>query len=270
MTNRKKLSPWEKEWAALQKREENYLARQAEYKSPRLNQMLEGKVPPNLQNTLNTAFVKAFALMFEKGSPLLERTIPTSEISKQYQENQFSADLRRDRRSLRSFSRRSGTAEAIHLTLSGVEGIVLGALGVGIPDIPVFTGVMLRSLYEMAGHFGFPYTTPQEQYFQLLLIQGAFSYGDDLLACDRELNRFIHSPGLPEGFDRSAQINKTARLLSQQLLYMKFLQGIPLVGVAGGAYDVVCLNRVQRFAKLKYQRRLLLKQKARTAGQSRC
>ena len=267
MTNRQKLTPWEKEWAALQKREQTYLARQSEYKSPRLKQLLEGKVPPKLQNTLNTAFVKAFALMFEKGSPLLERTIPTSEISKQYQENQFSAALRRDRKSLRAFSRRSGKAEAIHLTLSGVEGIVFGALGVGIPDIPVFTGVMLRSLYEMAGHFGFPYNTPQEQYFQLLLIQGAFSYGEELLACNRELNRFIDTPALPDQFDRSDQINKTAQLLSQQLLYMKFLQGIPIVGVAGGAYDAVCLNRVQRFAKLKYQRRLLLNQKASTQRQ---
>lgn len=263
MANRKKPTAWEKEWAALQKREQNYLSQQAEYKPPKLNQLLEGKVPPKLQDTLNRAFVKAFALMFEKGTSVLERTIPISEISKQYQENQFSADLRRDRRSLRAFSRRSGKAAAVNLTLSGVEGVVLGALGVGIPDIPVFTGVMLRSLYEMAGHFGFSYRSAQEQYFQLLLIQGAFSYGDELLACDQALNRFIDSPSLPDGFDLTAQITKTAQTLSQQLLYMKFLQGIPIVGVAGGTYDAVCLHRIQRFATLKYQRRLLLQQKAR-------
>lgn len=261
MATKKKSTPWEKEWAALKKREKAYLSKHMEHKSPKLNQLLEGKVPPKLQDTLNAAFVKSFALIFEKGTPLLARTIPAAEISRQYQENRFSAQLRRDRKSLQAFSRRSGKAEAINLTLSGVEGVVLGALGVGIPDIPVFTAMMLRSLYEMAGHFGFPCDSPREQYFQLLLIQGAFSYGEELLSCDRELNRFMEAPVLPDGFDRSAQITKAAQPLSQQLLYMKFLQGIPVVGAAGGAYDVVCLHRVQRYAKLKYQRRLLLEHK---------
>lgn len=268
MAKTKRPTAWEKEWALLQKREQTYLSKHAQYKQPKLNQLLEGKVPPKLQDTLDLAFTKAFGLIFEKGTPLLERTLSTSEISKRYQENQFSADLRQDRKSLRAFSRRSGQAEALNLTISGVEGVVLGALGVGIPDIPVFTGVMLRSLYEMAGHFGFPYDTAQERYFQLLLIQGALSYGDELLECDQALNRFIEAPSLPVSFDLSSQISKTAQALSRQLLYMKFLQGIPIVGVAGGAYDMVCLNQIQRFAKLKYQRRLLLQQKVRTQRQS--
>ena len=94
------------------------------------------------------------------------------------------------------------------------------------------------------------------------------SYGDELLECDQALNRFIEAPSLPVSFDLSRQISKTAQALSRQLLYMKFLQGIPIVGVAGGAYDMVCLNQIQRFAKLKYQRRLLLQQKVRTQRQS--
>ncbi len=140
----------------------------------------------------------------------------------------------------------------------------MGTLGVGIPDVPLFIGLMLRSLYEMACHFGFPYDSPDEQYFLLKLIQGALSYGKELELCNHALNLFIDTPALPAHYDLTMQITLTAQALSQQLLYMKFLQGIPLVGAAGGAYDVVCLHRVQQFARLKYQRRLLLAHRVQT------
>lgn len=263
MPKQKRPTPWEKEWAAVLRQEQRYLNRYTQYKQPMLNRLLEGKVPPKLRDTLDGAFVKAFTLVFEKGTPLLERTFSPEEVAKRYQENQFSADLRRDRRSLRAFSRRAGRSGAINLTLSGVEGIALGALGVGIPDIPVFTGMVLRSLYETAGHFGFPYDTPEERYFQLLLIRGAMSWGDELLSCSKQLDDFLIAPTLPPDYDPQSSIRAAAQGLSQQLLYTKFLQGIPVVGVAGGAWDAVCLNRIQQFARLKYQRRLLLRQKNR-------
>lgn len=259
MANR--LTPWEKEWAQLQKRERKWMEANRQYKQPALNHLLEGKVPPKLQNTMDRAFCKAFSMIFQKGTPLLEHTFSPQELAKQQQVDEFSARLRQDRRSLKAFSRRSNLAGGVNLTLSGVEGVALGALGVGIPDIPLFTGLMLRSLYEMACHFGFPYDTPEEQYFLLKTTQGALSYGEELELCDSALNQFIRTAALPSHYDLSIQISITAQALSQQLLYMKFLQSIPIVGAAGGAYDVVCLNRVQQFARLKYQRRLLLAHK---------
>ena len=261
MANTRKPTPWEKEWTLLSKQEGRWLRQNVQYKQPVLNKLLEGKVPPKLQNTLDAAFTKAFGLIFEKGTPLLEHTFSPKELSKQHQVDQFTAQLRQDRKSLQTFSRRSGRSGALNLALSGVEGVAFGVLGVGIPDIPVFAALLLRSLYEMACQFGLPYNTPEEQYFQLLLIEGALSYGDELKACNRKINDFTFSPVLPEDYELKAQVAKTAQALSRQLLYMKFLQGIPIVGVAGGAYDVVCLDRVQRFARLKYQRRLLMKEK---------
>ena len=38
---------------------------------------------------------------------------------------------------------------------------------------------------------------------------------------------------------------------------MKFIQGLPLVGVIGGAGDAICLKRVTDYASLKYQKRFL-------------
>ena len=260
----KKLTPWEKEWVQLRKREQKWLETNRQYKQPVLNRLLEGKVPPKLQSTLDGAFCKAFSMIVQNGTSLLERTFSPEELSKQQQVDDFSARLRQDRRSLKIFSRRSSRAGGVNLALSGVEGIALGALGIGIPDIPLFTGLMLRSLYEMACHFGFSYDTPEEQFFILKLIQASLSYGDELDLCDNALNHFIDSSALPAHYDLNMQITLTAQSLSRQLLYMKFLQGIPIVGVAGGTYDVICLNRIQQFARLKYQRRLLLSHKIQT------
>lgn len=261
MAKIRKVSPWEKEWTALAKRERDWLHSNTQYKPPILTKLLEGKVPPKLQDTLDLAFAKAFGLIFEKGTPILEHTFSSKQLSKQHQVDQYIAQIQQDRKSLRTFSRRSGRSGALNLAVSGVEGVAFGVLGVGLPDIPVFCALLLRSLYEMACQFGCPYNTKEEQYFHLLLIEGALSYGEELRECSRALNTFISSPALPKNYDHKAQIAKTAQALSRQLLYMKFLQGVPIVGVAGGAYDVVCLDRVQRFARLKYQRRLLLREK---------
>lgn len=261
MAKIRKASPWEKEWTALAKRERDWLHSNTQYKPPILTKLLEGKVPPKLQSTLDLAFTKAFGLIFEKGTPILEHTFSAKQLTKQHQVDQYIAQIQQGRKSLRTFSRRSGRSGALNLAVSGVEGVAFGILGVGLPDIPVFCALLLRSLYEMSCQFGCPYNTKEEQYFHLLLLEGAFSYGDELRNCIRALNTFIASPALPKNYDQKAQIVKTAQALSRQLLYMKFLQGLPIVGVAGGAYDVVCLDRVQRFARLKYQRRLLLREK---------
>ena len=36
---------------------------------------------------------------------------------------------------------------------------------------------------------------------------------------------------------------------------MKFLQGIPIVGAAGGFYDAIYMKKVVKYAEMKYRRR---------------
>ena len=38
---------------------------------------------------------------------------------------------------------------------------------------------------------------------------------------------------------------------------MKFLQGIPIVGAAGGAYDVIYMKQIVKYAEIKYRRRFI-------------
>ena len=65
------------------------------------------------------------------------------------------------------------------------------------------------------------------------------------------------------GKDRSLEnsIQGAAGCLSKELLYMKFLQGIPVVGAIGGAYDAVYMKQIMEYAELKYRRRFYLRQK---------
>ena len=63
---------------------------------------------------------------------------------------------------------------------------------------------------------------------------------------------------LPAGYDRTEQSKKTAGALSKELLYMKFLQGLPIVGAVGGAYDVIYMKNISEYAQMKYRKRFLL------------
>ena len=58
---------WKKEWAALEKKEKNYIKKQKEERVSSFQQKISEKIPDKLESTLNTAFRKAFELVFEKG-----------------------------------------------------------------------------------------------------------------------------------------------------------------------------------------------------------
>ncbi len=137
-------------------------------------------------------------------------------------------------------------------------GVGMGLLGIGIPDIPLLTGMMLRSIYETALHYGFSYDTEEEKRFILLLIQGAMAHGERLERVNDELNFFMEHGSFSQEEGMEELIRRTAGILSDELLYMKFLQGIPIAGVVGGAGDAVYMNRISEYARLKYHRRFCL------------
>lgn len=254
-----KKTAWEKEWEALEKSEEKLLKSKEAKKDSRLNQFLEEKVPEKLQSTLNTAFAKAFSLIFEKGTGVIEKTFQKEKLEQEFKIDKFTAEVRQNRKSLKKFSKKASAVGNKNLFISGVAGIGMGIVGVGIPDIPVFTSLMLKNVYEIALRYGFHYDTIQERYFILKLIEAAVSHGSELESLNQELDSFIEEEKLPEGYRTNEQIKRTAASLSKELLYMKFLQGTPVVGVVGGMYDAVYMKRITDYAKLKYKRRFLKK-----------
>lgn len=257
---RKSLTPWEKEWNRLLVQEERFLSRKPPSAAKLLNQKLEKHIPEKLQTTLDAAFYKAFQLIFTKGTGVIEKTYDKEQRSVDYKIRDYASELKGNRKSLSAFRRKSGTIQTANLAVSAVEGIGLGVLGIGLPDIPLFTGMILKSIYEIAVNYGFSYETEEEQIFLLQVIETAVQKGALQRQKDAELNRWCQEPE-PFAIDRTVQIRRTAGALSAELLYMKFLQGIPVVGAVGGLSDVQCLKTITAYANLKYQRRFLQKKK---------
>ena len=78
---------------------------------------------------------------------------------------------------------------------------------------------------------------------------------------NQALNAFIQDGCWNDQPPMAVQLRATARQVSQAVLYGKILQGIPLVGVLGGAEDAVLLGRIQRYAAIKYERRFLIQRR---------
>ncbi len=255
------LSPLEKEWALLQKQEARFLARRAEQNDALPDRTLAQRVPPKLQGALDAAFIKAFSLVFEKGTGVIEKTYRRTQLEQDSQVARYAVEVKGNRTSIRAFQKKAAVTGARNLLLSGLSGVGLGAFGIGLPDIPLLTGLILKNIYEIALRFGYGYETEEERYFILLLLQGAAARGEAIHPINEQADTYIFSGRLPPDYDRKVHIQETATLLSRDLLYMKFLQGIPLVGAVGGAYDAVFMKRITHYATLKYRRRFLTEQK---------
>ncbi len=256
-----KKSALDIEWWQLRKKEQKFLASREEKKDTFLNRKLAEKVPEKLQGTLDSIFAKAFGMIFEKGTGIIEKTYKKDALQKSFRINEYADEVWQTRGSLKVFEKKAEKAGRLNLLVSGATGIGMGAFGVGLPDIVLFVGFILRSIYEIALDYGFDYESKEERRFILMLIEGAVSYGEDLRRIDDLLNAYIEKNEMPEDYEERQQIAQTSAGLSKELLYMKFLQGIPVVGAVGGAYDVVYLKKITEYANLKYKKRFLWKKK---------
>ncbi|MDO4512809.1 MAG: EcsC family protein [Lachnospiraceae bacterium] len=255
-------SPFENELQKLQKQETAFLNKHSEESDSRINQLIKEKIPEKLQNTLDNAFAKSFSTVFQKGTGIIEKTYKKDEMEKNFDVNMYAAKRKNTKKEWKTFSRQSVGTGNKNLVISGAAGIGLGILGIGIPDIVFFVGLQLRSIYEMALQYGYTYEEEQERRFILLLFQGALSHGKEQREIDDQINRFIDYGTFPDSKELEQCIAEASACLSKELLYMKFLQGIPLVGAVGGAFDAIYMRRINQYAELKYRRRFLYKSKS--------
>ena len=260
----KKSTALEKEWAAFKKSEARFVERQKEKGPSIINQKLDRVVPEKLKGTLDAAFYKAFQLVFEKGGTVINKTYRKEDGEYRQKLNAYAVGLKENRKNLKAFSKQAGVSKTKNLLISGVEGIGTGVFGIGIPDIPLFTGVILKSLYEIAVSYGYAYESEREQEFLLEIIKTALERGGELAEDNERINRWIEGTGGLE--EKKVLMRKTADRLSEELLYMKFVQGLPVVGVAGGLSDCVYLKKITDYAELKYRRRFLWERNAAGEG----
>lgn len=170
-----------------------------------------------------------------------------------------------DRRSLRRVQGEARTGESRNLLLTTVEGIGLGALGIGLPDIVLFVGMLLKGIYETALRYGFSYDTPEERLWILKAMEASLTKGSGWLERNQAVDQIMAGSVVPDQEALKRQRDRTAQTFAMDMLLLKFVQGLPLVGVLGGVGNPVYYRRVLRYVALKYRKRYLFQKREELA-----
>lgn len=252
--------PYHRILMRLEKKEQRLLSRSSFAPLAGPVVQLRERIPHNLQRSLELAFEKAFSLLFSpEGKRFLEHTYAKRTLENSALRWESPLSPNQARKALSQLNRSAGLTAAVENTVAGVEGALLGLLGVGLPDIPVLLAWLLRSLYQNATRYGFPCNSPAEQVYLLLLLQGALTEGDARRALSQRADRLGRAldHGWPVEYDLDLETRSTAALLSDRLLLVKFVQGLPIVGVVGGAANLSLSGAVNQYGTMKYRKRFL-------------
>ena len=252
----------EKELLAISKKEKRIERAALKRKPASWKTTLEKRVPEKVYNGLQSAFCKGFGLVFDKGRIIIEKGYNKENRQDDHAVRDFAVQMKGGRRELKKLKKSADRADFINIAVTTVEGIGLGALGIGMPDIVLFLGNLLKGIYETALNYGFDYESRREQMLILKMMQTALTNGEDWQQKNAEVNQFQFQDNTEiteEMFQQ--QMNDTASVFAVDMLLLKFIQGLPVVGIIGGAANYVYYRRVMKYVHLKYRKWYLLKQK---------
>lgn len=223
---------------------------------------LESRIPQKVYTGLEIAFCKGFSVVFQQGRTVIEKGYRKEDIQADYAIQDFAVQLKGSRRELRKLQRQAKQADFLNMAVTTVEGIGLGALGIGMPDIVLFLGILLKGIYETALHYGFDYESRQEQLLILKMMEVSLLSGTEWFSKNAEVDEMLswQTPEITDE-DFQSQMKATASAFAVDMLLLKFIQGLPLAGILGGVANPVYYSRVMKYVQLKYCKRYLLKQR---------
>ena len=229
-------------------------------KPPQWKELLEKKIPEKVNAGLESAFCTGFSLVFQQGRKIIEKTYKKEELQRHHALRDWKVKTVGSRNDLREMDRSARKSENRNMAATTAEGIALGALGIGLPDIVLFLSTLLKGIYETAIHYGFQYETRQEQYLILKMMSASLKSGKYWLWENRAVDKLLET-GIPEVSEAMfrEQIRKTAADFAMDMLLLKFIQGMPVVGFLGGAANPVYYQKIMRYVQLKYKKRYLQK-----------
>lgn len=254
-------SALEKELAKVYK-EEAKLRSQLQHQKPLpWKESLEEKIPAKVGNGIRTAFQKAFEITFDKGSIVIDKTYNKEAKKQNFKVKDYAVDVKGGRRQFSSMKKDARFGHAVNTVLTSVEGIGLGVLGIGLPDIVLWVGMLLRGVYETALGYGFDYETPEEKLFILKLLETPMLSDREWVKANREIDNYLeqHTHVIPDEQTLSAQMRKTADAFATDIMVVKFIQSLPIIGAVGGAANPLYYKKVLTYVELKYRKRYLLK-----------
>lgn len=219
---------------------------------------IEKKIPEKALVALEKAFEAGFKFMFEKGNSMINKTGNFPELKRKGLSNVRTVRKRLTDESLRAISGSVNKKTMNAKTLSTVEGAALGIFGIGLPDIPVFLGVLFKAIYEIACCYGFDYDTDEERAYALAIMRLAAAPDDEKdeysQACD-ELSDLIDTGRCPDDIVNDDVVKETSDLMSTAMLVAKFIQGITIVGSIGAAFNYSWMKKISAIADIKYKER---------------
>lgn len=248
----------EKQLLKIEKQEKKYLEKNLK-KTKAFSDTLEKKIPPKLRQTIEAAFYKGFFMLFEKGTDVIEKTYDKQKILWEYQFQDKRFCETKKRKPIRKIEKNANRCNGINMTITGIEGAVLGILGIGLPDIPIFLAVILRGIYETSLQYGYDYSEKMEQLYILRLIYAAMAKEENKKQADEFVEKTAQciAENIAVPYDFEEEVKKTANALSTEMLLAKCIQGLPLVGVTGSGYNIIIYHKILKYCSLKYKKRYL-------------
>jgi len=256
----KRINNLKKELARLERTEEKLRLAAMDGASPSWKKQLEKHLPEKVYAGIESAFCKAFSLTFEQGRGIIEKSYDKETLSADHSIRDYAISVKGGRREIRSISKSASRAGLINLAVTTLEGIGLGALGIGLPDIVLFISTLLKGTYETAINYGFGYESRKEQYLILKMLSVPLKNSEDWVYFDLEIDRLMQDGvGDISEEDFANQMKATASDFALDMLALKFIQGIPVIGLFAGAANPVYYRKISQYVNLKYQKHYYLK-----------
>lgn len=225
---------------------------------------IEDKIPEKLEDTLNKAFAAAFKMVFQEGKVLIKKTYNEETLKSEYADKRVGVQTKGDRSLIKKLRRPAEKRYFKSLGVAATEGVGLGLLGIGLPDIPILIGNMIRTCTVSAQSHGLDTDRKDEQVYMLMMIRLAAMPVEERVAVNRQLDALGDAidSGKEIFLDLETEMKETSERLSMTLLFSRFVMGLPVVGVAGGLYNPVIVSQLHQLAEVKYEARLLKRCKA--------
>lgn len=251
----------ERELRKIEKKENQMLKKAENPDNPLWKEKLRDKIPDKIIVSLEKMFCKAFYLVFKKGNILIEKTYDKETIEKDFKVKDYALDLKGGKREIKNIKRDVAKGNTLNIAFSTAEGIVLGAFGIGLPDIVIWVMVLLRGIYGTALQYGFAYESPGEKMFILMMLETSMSTGTTWSELNTKVDDFIKQEILanPTEEEIRRQIQSTSNAFATDMLVTKFIQGLPVIGIVGGVMNPVYYHKIMAYVQLKYRKRYLLR-----------
>ena len=259
--DKKREKALNKELRAVEKQEKKIQKAFVKAKAPAWKTALGDKIPKKVYTGLESTFCKGFSLVFHQGRSLSEKSYNKETLQNNHSIRDYAVRLKGGRKELKAVHKSAKRSDGLNLVVTTAEGLALGALGIGMPDIVLFIGTLLKGVYETALNYGYDYETPEEQYMILNMMAASLITGEERVEWDEMIDAMIVEE--PRDVTREVldeQIRETASVFAMDMLLLKFIQGMPIVGILGGVGNPIYYNRVLQYVQLKYRKRYLLKQ----------